>query len=393
MTAATERPTPDEIVKNLKKQFPSLRVYKASDEAAQLQVQQFGIPQLDEMCVGMLCGGFTVIWGPDKGGKSTLMARAIAQMQRDGRRVLLADLEGRFDPRWAALQGIDLDNLWLVQAGEEMLDFINEVLRKDAVDGIAVDSITARAARGEIQDKTGKSKSVAQDTIALIPKKLSQWYRIASALTMRQRVPVVLLSQVRMNIGAVAFADKTGGKSTAHWGSTELKITRQSKIEASKQGVKRQIGFWMRAELKKTSLCGNENQQVLLPFYFGIGIDDIAVAVRAGIDKGVIERGATNRVEFLDNSYASENQLVEKARENPKLADALIKAVADDVDEDDADETVYQEPEEETVVEPDPAGPEASNDATYTCKFCDAAPFDTPRGLKIHLGRKHKDKI
>src|SRR3990172_9089160 len=98
--AKPERKSVEEVAKEIKDAIPGVRIYKGSDPEAQLQIQPFGVKEVDELCRGTLCGGYTILWGPEKGGKSTLMARAMSQMQRDKRRVLLVDLEGRMDPQW-----------------------------------------------------------------------------------------------------------------------------------------------------------------------------------------------------------------------------------------------------------------------------------------------------
>lgn len=324
--------TIEDVHKEIAKKIPGVRLYRASSEEAVLKIQKFGITPLDELCRGMLCGGYTILWGPDKSGKSTLMARAMAQMQRDGRRVLLVDLESRMDPVWLKKQGVDLDALYIQRGGDNLeanLDAVNTWVKEDVVDAVCIDSISAQAPSGEFEDKKGKEKSIKDDTVALLARKLSQWFRIFTTITVARKVPVILLSQTRTtNLHAGAYQDMTGGRAPKHWGSTTIKIVRSSKIEMTKQGEKTQLGFWVRCELTKTSLCSNEGKQILLPFYFGIGIDDTATAVRAGIQDGIITQGATSAVVFNGKSYRSENQLVQMAHSDPELTNAIREAVA-----------------------------------------------------------------
>ena len=388
----SKRPTPDEVLHDIRKKLPGVKIMRASDPAAQLQTQAFGIPELDELTGGMLCGGFTTLWGPEKAGKSSIACRATAQAQRDGRRMLWVDLEGRFDPSWAQLQGADLDELWIQNCGQDLeanLDAVNELIREGAIDGLVIDSIIARASRAELMDKNDVAKSIAKDTIANIPKKLSQWFRVVSALMADKKIPAILLSQVRTyGLGSgMAYSAKSGGNALSHWGSTELKISRHTqKIEATKQGEKLQLGYWMRCELKKTSLNANEGKQILLPFYFGIGVDDIACAVRSGIDKKIITRGGTGRITFEDSSWPSENNLVEKARENSELGDAIIQAVAAASQDAIGGETaVIAEAEEDTM--PVEAPPEE-----FVCLLEECGQvFGTARGLKGHQTKMHKE--
>jgi recombination protein RecA len=394
--------TSDEVLAGIKKSIPNVRIFKGSDPEVQVKIEPFGIEAIDQLCLGIKCGGYTILYGPNKSGKSTLVGRAIAQMQRSGRKVLVVDLENRMDPRWLKRQGVDLEALNILVGGkdfEEDMDATFALIREGVYSGIVIDSITAKAARGELEDKAGKQKSMGDDTVALLARKLSEWFRKISPAVGFHKVPVIILSQVRAtNLHQGAYQDMTGGNAPKHWASTILRITRADKITATKDGQKIELGYWMRVELKKTSLCGHEGREVQLPFYFGIGIDDLATAVRALFDLEIVQKTATNRFEFQGTSYASENQLVDKARENPKLADEIIAAVA------------KLTPKESTVTELDPMAelPETDEEEKaeaedytvrkndededeYVCKAKDCGQVLTSlRGLRIHQGKNHK---
>lgn len=398
---STEK-TSDEVLRDIRKQIPNVRIYKASDPAVQIQLEKFGVDSIDNLCEGIMCGGYTILYGPNKAGKSTLVGRAMATMQKHGRKVLVVSLENRLDPRWMKRQGVDLEALHILVGGrdfEEDMDATFALIREGVYSGIVVDSITAKAARGEMEDKAGKLKSMGDDTVALLARKLSEWFRKITPSVGLHKVPVVILSQVRAtNLHQGAYLDMTGGNAPKHWASTILRITRADKITATRGGQKVELGYWMRVELKKTSLCGNEGKEVQLPFYFGIGIDDLATAVRALIDLDLVQKTATGRFEFQGSSYASENQLVDKARENPKLADEIIAAVAG------------KTPKEPTVTEIDPmaelpetdeeekaaaedhevvANPEGEEEFLCKTKGCDYKTASL-RGLRVHQGKNHK---
>lgn len=404
-----DRKTPEEVLRDIKKQNPNVRIYKASDEQAQLQIQRFGVREIDELCRGMLCGGYTILYGPNKAGKSTLMAKAIAQMQRDGRFVLLVDLEGRMDPDWLIAQGVDTSNLCILTGGkdfEENMNVVTAQIQEGVFDAIAIDSLSAQSPRGEIEDKKGKKKGLEDDTVALLARQLSKWFRKITPAIARLKIPVVLLSQVRAaNIHAGAYLDMTGGNAPKHWGSTILQIGRASKIEATKDGKKTELGFWLKAKLKKTSLCSNEGKEVQVPLYFGIGIDDLASTVRRLLQDGVIKQGASSAVTFQEKTYRSENQLVTKARDNSELAAALQDALegvlvpAEEVSEGDAvlpSEAVEAGaagslPTEGNLPDLRAKGSESVEaDAEYICTIDECGQVaKTARGLKTHQTRMH----
>jgi recombination protein RecA len=389
-----EKKTLEDVQRDIAKKIPGVRIYRGSSPEAELEIQEFGITPLDKLCRGMLCGGYTILWGPDKSGKSTLMARAMAQMQRDGRTVLLVDLESRMDPEWLKRQGVSLDDLYIQRGGDNLeanLDAVNAWVREGVVDAVCIDSISAQAPSGEMEDKSGKEKSIKDDTVALLARKLSQWFRIFTTITVERKVPVVLLSQTRTtNLHAGAYQDMSGGRAPKHWGSTTVKCVRSSKIEMTQGGQKKQLGFWLRCTLDKTSLCANEGQQVLLPFYFGIGVDDVATAVRAGIQDGIILQGATSAVVFNGKTYRSENQLVQLAHKDAALAEAIRDAVASMG----LDEQISSEPSPEPDSDRQPATKTSTigdnSELEYVCKINDCGQVcKSKAGLSAHQ-RSHK---
>lgn len=393
----TDRKTPEEVLAEVRKANPNVRIFKGSSPEAQLQIQLFGIPDLDLLCRGTLCGGYTILYGPNQTGKSTLMAKKMAQMQADGRRVLLVDLEGRMDPDWMALQGVNLDDLYIQRGGldlEEDLNVLNEQIQAGAFEGIAMDSISAKAARGEIQDKKGKSKGIEDDTVALLARQLSKWFRRITPFVGSQRIPVCLLSQVRAtNIHSGAFLDMTGGNAPKHWGSTILQLGRGEKIVATIDGEKRELGYWLRVRLKKTSLCGNEGQECFLPFYFGIGIDDVAALARSAIKQGIAQLTASKTVVFGDKTHRSEVQFVRELRENEALADALMKqiALAHAPAPDPAEQAEAANPMVEVEGNVDDGAQYREEDGQFVCTVEGCGQVtNSLRGLKIHQGRVHK---
>jgi recombination protein RecA len=321
------------LLKKLKgnKQLSGAKIYLASDEEAQLKTISFGIPALDTLCKGQLLGGYTVLYGAEKAGKSTIMLRAIAQMQRDGLEPVLLDLEERFDPNWAAIQGVDVANLYVVSGAldlEEALTIVEEGVRDGIFTAVAVDSIQAKSARGELQDKKGKARGLDEDTMAAMARLLSKWFRRMGALTKSKQVPVLLLAQVRtsgMSVGG--YLDITGGLALKHYASTILYIGRTEKVAMTKQGEKVELGYWVKAVLKKTSLCANEGKECRIPFYFGVGVEDSAAAVRSGMNLGIVINH-TRGVEFNEKKYPSEASFVEKLRANKDLRNELFQAVA-----------------------------------------------------------------
>jgi|SRR3990167_5586606 len=389
------------LMKELKanKTLKGARIYLGSDPEVRPEFISFGIPELDKLCRGILRGGYTIFYGGEKAGKSSCMLRAIRSMQEAGLAPALFDLEERFDPEWAKVQGVDLNNLTVIQGAtdlEEALTIAETGVKSGLFTALAIDSITAKSARGELQDKAGKDRTLDEDTMAAMARLLSKWFRRATSSIKAKRIPVLMLAQVRTsNINSGAFLDITGGLALKHYASTVVRIGRADKISMTKSGTKKDLGFWMKAELKKTSLCVNEGQEVRIPFYFGVGIDDIAAAVRAGINTGAVINLPTKGIEFNGKKYASEPAFVERLRDSEELLAELLENVQDASGDalDTLADSGHHPPSKnapETILERLEAPFEGVNDSEIACPACGRL-CKSAGGLAIHQTRAHKE--
>ena len=153
---------------------------------------------------------YSIVYGPESSGKTNLVYKAIASAQRlppPCNKAVFVDLEGTFDPAWAAQFGIDVDALIVAKPsyGEQAVDMIDALVRASDVAFLAVDSIAVLVAARELEGSTEKADV---GTAALLTKRPS--HTLAAALSADQKrdhnVCVVLLNQTRFKIG-VMFGD------------------------------------------------------------------------------------------------------------------------------------------------------------------------------------------
>jgi recombination protein RecA len=221
-------------------------------------------------------------------GKSTLAYYAIAQAQKMGKQCCYIDLEHSFDSERASQFGVDLDTL-LIGSGfdnaEQALDTFLTMVKNKAVDFVVLDSVQALSPRGEQETKAGVVKSVEEDTMALLARKLSQFFRMSTSGIYKGNVSVLLIGQTRIGFkGIFALEQLSGGNALQHWSTLTIHATRgpkdespTEKIEVEEDGetikVKKIIGFQSIIKLDKTKISGTkvESSEVKLPFYFKEG--------------------------------------------------------------------------------------------------------------------------
>jgi len=269
------------VTNELTKQFGHSIIHFANEEPEKERIPT-GIESIDKLIGGGIPEGmFTVLWGNKSSVKTTLAYLIIAQAQKRGIQTLYVDLEQSFSKLWAEKMGIDLNRLLLAnefQNAEECMDSIIKLCNEKSVGLIVLDSIQSLSPSGEKETKTGKEKSVADDTMALLARKLSQFFRMTAHGVAKGKVAMLLIGQARTDLGSFIKLDAlSGGHALQHWSAITLKTYRGSKADAPRyrfkvDGKAKEIitGFSLNVKIEKTkvSKTAPENSVVTLPFYY-----------------------------------------------------------------------------------------------------------------------------
>jgi len=181
---------------------------------------------------GIPRGRIVEIYGPESSGKTTLVQHMIAEAQRMGGTAALIDAEHAFDPTYAVKTGVNIESLLVSQpdTGEQALEIAETLIRSNAVDIVAIDSVAALVPRAEIEGDIGDS------TIALQARLMSQALRRLTSAIDRSKCTLVFTNQLRSKIG-VMFGNPettTGGKALKYYASVRLEVR---KIESIKVGL------------------------------------------------------------------------------------------------------------------------------------------------------------
>src|SRR6185295_18280120 len=186
------------------------------------EVIPFGVEAIDKFIGGGVpTRKFTVDFGAESTGKSTRALHLVANAQKLGKICCYLDMERKFDKVRASDLGVDLDNLVLNQeitTADEAMDCIIALSKEKVVDLIIVDSIQAMSPKAEQETKKGAKRSIEEDEMAVLARKLGKFFRIASPHIFNANIAVYLVGQIRMNLGGFfAFADLSGGNALKHW--------------------------------------------------------------------------------------------------------------------------------------------------------------------------------
>ena len=276
-----------EIIKDLNKKF-GYTAMNMADTVEERKRIVFKQKKLNELTKGGIPRGqFTTIWGSSSCGKTSTVLDIIAEAQAQGLVCMYCDLEHSYSPEYAAKHGVDTSKLVYGDfiGAEDSMDAIIAFTKNKVVDLVIVDSIQGLSPVGEQSEKSGKEKSTADDTMGLLARKLSQFFRMSAGHVSAANTAVIMIGQARMDLGAFVKLEKlSGGNALLHWSSLIIHMRRGQKADAptveqiNPETNKKEhviVGFNCVIKIEKSKIGGAcEGDEMSLPCYFQHGLTD-----------------------------------------------------------------------------------------------------------------------
>jgi recombination protein RecA len=198
---------------------------------------------------GVPRGRVTEIYGPESSGKTTICLHVVAEAQRRGGTCGYVDMEHALDPAYAAMLGVDVENLYISQpdTGEQALEIAEQLVRSGAMDVVVIDSVAALVPRAEIEGEMGDSH------MGLQARLMSQALRKLSGAIKQSNTSVLFTNQLRQKIGVMFGNPETtaGGMALKFYASVRLDVRR---IQAIKEGAE-VIGARTRVRVTKNKVA------------------------------------------------------------------------------------------------------------------------------------------
>ena len=223
----------DLALSQIEKQFGKGSIMKlGSDVRVDVPAIPTGALSLDlALGVGGVPRGRVVeIFGPESSGKTTLTLSILAQAQKAGGTAAFIDAEHAFDSAYAQKIGVNLDELLISQpdTGEQALEIVETLVRSNAVDVVAIDSVAALTPRAEIEGEMGDSH------MGLQARLMSQALRKLTAAISKSRTCAIFINQIRMKIGVMFGNPETtpGGRALKFYSSIRLDLRGLEQIKS-----------------------------------------------------------------------------------------------------------------------------------------------------------------
>jgi recombination protein RecA len=217
------------------------------------------------------------IVGDSSTGKTLLAIEASANfvMVEPKAKIRYREAEEAFDNNYAGALGFPLDKVDFGDPLETIEDMFEDLQKvAEAAKGpelYIVDSLDALSDRGEMARDIDQGSFGAEKA-----KKLSQLFRRLVSILSSKDITVIIISQVRDNIGAMPFAKKhvrSGGKALNFYSSQVAWLTQLGKLDKTISNVKRITGVRVKAAIEKNKI-GLPYRDAEFSIMFGYGIDD-----------------------------------------------------------------------------------------------------------------------
>ena len=272
---------------------------------------------------GIPRGRITEIFGPESAGKTTLVQHIIAEAQKLGGVAAFIDAEHVLDPDYAQRCGVDVDNLYVSQpdTGEQALEIAEALVRSNAIDIVAIDSVAALVPRAEIEGEMGDAH------VGLQARLMSQALRKLTGAISRSKTAVIFTNQLREKIGVMFGNPETtpGGRALKFYASVRLDIRR---VESIKQGAE-VIGNRTRVKVVKNKVAP-PFRVAEFDILYNEGISEEGGLIDVGLEMGIIKKsgsfysygdtrlgqGRENAREFMKQNPAITFEIEQQIRAN-----------------------------------------------------------------------------
>lgn len=168
---------------------------------------------------------------------------------------------------------------------EDLRRFLSRLKGKPGL--YIVDSLDALSDRAEMEKADGDSGGYGMRKA----KALHEMFRRLVGELERSRCALLIVSQVKDKINAVAFGEtlyRTGGHAMDFYATQVVWLANVGTLKKTIAGVERKIGLLLKAKCKKNKV-GLPLRECVFPLIFGYGIDDITANVEWLIDVGSTE--------------------------------------------------------------------------------------------------------
>ena len=232
------------------------------------------------------------------------------------------DATHALDPNYAAVLGVDMDELILSQPnfGEEAIQVVINLVERRAVDIIVIDDVTSLIPKAELDGE------MTDASMGMQARLMSKAMRKLQGVAHKTGTLVIFINQVREKIG-VMFGNPevtTGGRALKFFASVRLEVRRLSKTDGGDvidPETKQHTGHRMKVVNRKNKV-GPPFRETVIDLDYEKGIDTRSDVIQYAVNLGVLE-DARGWFIYKEDRYRknalTQSPLYEKILEEVKL--------------------------------------------------------------------------
>jgi len=235
---------------------------------------------------GIPKGMITELFGPEGSGKTTVALNTAKLLAADGKKTLYIDVENLLNTQiLKAVLGEDvrIENIIILtpDSAEDAFMMAESGIESGEFELVVIDSIGAMALRKE------KNIDFDKDTMGQLPKIVARFIKRNVYDIRTKNVAVLILNQIRDNVGAYVKSYKTpGGHQLQHQAAVRISLTKGKNLTRGEEIV----GILTKFVIKKNKLSA-PFRSFTIPIIFGEGIDYLSDLIEFSELLGVIQKG------------------------------------------------------------------------------------------------------
>jgi len=322
------------VIKQLEKDYGKGIVMRLSDKAkVQVPTISTGSISLDYALGigGYPRGRIIEIYGQEASGKTTLALMAMAETQKIGGSVLFIDVEHAFDPNYAKIIGVDIEDKKLLisqpEYGEQALAIMEDAIRGGAIDLIVVDSVAALVTKAELEGEMEEQGIGGQARL------MSKALRKLTGLISKTGTIAIFINQVREKISQNPYSGPPettpGGRALKFFSSIRLEVKKGESIKASNNEV---IGHIIKVKVVKNKLAP-PYKSAEFELIYGKGINKVGEVFDLAVNLGIIKRAGSWYSYNNEQLAQGKEKALDYLKENPDLLNKIENEVREKLKE------------------------------------------------------------
>jgi len=315
-------------MKAIQKDFGKGSIYRLGDND---KIDCEFIP-LDSLKLTRIMGGgiprgkIMEVFGWESSGKTALCSYIVGQAQKQGLLCAYIDAENSFQPKYAKVMGVDIDNLLFSQPdnGEQGFAIVDSLVDNIPNLGvIVIDSIATMTPQREIDGEMGDA------VMGLQARLVGQAMRKLVKKLNNKQVTLICVNQIRQKIGVMYGSPDTtpGGNALPFYASIRLKVRKKEDIL---EGTKL-LGIRMVVKAVKNKVACPMKED-MLDLLFDSGFDPFLETIDFGITYGLVDKSGAWYTIATGERFKGKNGLIEHYKQFPNELETLRAEVLAKID-------------------------------------------------------------